>query len=148
MAQRVTQELLALKPFVFPAPKPKPAPPPTPAERNGFPAAPPGSAGDLSHLNYLCEICADQPSYLYCDACRAEYDKREREKYDRANAHANTLRRKRREEYAEARRRRPCKMCREPVKTSRKDARYCSNACRQKHFRPQQRAARPAEAAE
>ena len=27
LAQRVTQELLALKPFVFPAPKPKPAPP-------------------------------------------------------------------------------------------------------------------------
>jgi hypothetical protein len=89
LAHRVTQQLLALQPFVFPAPKPKPPPdltskPPTrPRKSEPKPSAP----------QYPCPDCADTTPYFYCDACRAEYEKRQLEEDERRKA-------KQREQYA------------------------------------------------
>jgi len=66
-ANRVTQELLALKPFVFPAPA-LPAPAPKKPK-------PDSDELDLSSLKnfrqtYPCEACRDAVTFDYCDTCR------------------------------------------------------------------------------
>jgi hypothetical protein len=83
LAHRVTQGLLALQPFVFPAPEPKlkqPEPEPEPLRR-----APP-SESKPSRPVYPCADCADTVPSFYCDACRSEWEKRSREEHERAKA--------------------------------------------------------------
>jgi hypothetical protein len=85
-AQRVTSELLMLKPFVFPAPepeKPKPRKPPTEPESNP-------SSSKSWRKTYPCEDCRDAIPLDYCNACRAEFEKREQAKYE---AHGEAARR-------------------------------------------------------
>ena len=82
LAHRVTQGLLALKPFVFSAPKPEPEQPEPKPERRVRRA----SESKPSQPIYPCADCADTVPYFYCDACNAEYDKREREENERARA--------------------------------------------------------------
>jgi hypothetical protein len=129
LAERVTQELLALKPFVFPAPEPaepEPALPPEPESRAV-------SANDRKplRLSYPCELCVDAMPLHYCDACKAEWEKRleqEREKE----------RLKQRERRARRRASRPpatCEVCKTRFKRNRTDARFCSNKCRQRAHR-------------
>ena len=75
MAKRVTQELLALQPFVFPAPKPKPARPVTPP-RNGSDGGRRETTPKPSQPAYPCELCAGSVPYFYCNPCKAEYRRR------------------------------------------------------------------------
>jgi hypothetical protein len=65
LAKRATQELLALRPFVFPKPKPKPQSNPVPTD--------PAVAKNIEspkQPSFPCELCADILPSLYCDACR------------------------------------------------------------------------------
>jgi len=85
LAQRVTQRLLALKPFVFPAPpKPKPVEPATakPHKRSEDET----DAAPSFALTYPCRECADTIPYFYCDPCRTEYERRQQERAERERA--------------------------------------------------------------
>jgi hypothetical protein len=133
MAQRVTQELLALKPFVFPAPKPKPArpvAPPRDGSANVRGAPPPNP----SQPAYPCELCAGSVPYFYCDPCKTEWRKRQA-------AEREAERAKRREQAKRRRERRRimmravCLACGDPFKPKRKDQRHCDATCRQRAHR-------------
>src|SRR5215468_1979437 len=89
LAHRVTQELIALKSYVFPAPKrEKEEPIFTPEPSNGSVKDTGDTLNDLLRkaFSYPCEDCADTTPWHYCDACKAEYEKREKEKDDRRRA--------------------------------------------------------------
>lgn len=134
LAKRVTQELLALKPFVFPAPKAKP--PAAPMPRDGKSKSQRATIKEPSQTPaYPCSECADTVPYYYCTACKTECDKRRREERERDNA-------KQREQYARRQRwrksQRPpiaCASCETEFKAKRKDAKYCSHDCRQRAYR-------------
>lgn len=137
-AERVTAELTKLKPFVFPKrSRPKyeePLKPPPQltkeeaekkAERERW----------LDENMYPCKLCKDIIPTYYCDRCKDRHEKeweakaehqREQEKRWRENA-------KRRRELL----RRPvqCIQCGTDFKGKRKDAKFCSPACRQKAHR-------------
>ena len=132
LAKRVTQELLALKPFVFPAPKEKPTPMPRDgkSKRRRAPIKEPSQTPA-----YPCSECADSVPYYYCTPCKAEHDKRRREERERENA-------KQREQYARRqqwrrRSRSPskCAECETEFEAKRKDSKYCSHVCRQAAYR-------------
>jgi hypothetical protein len=138
-ATRVTAELLALKPFVRPKPPSNASaivrPPPFRVS-----VTPPGNGSATSQAPqvkkpsqpaYPCETCRDTVPYYYCDACRDWWDAKKREERETDNA-------KQREGRARRRRRRPpakCAACGTYFKGRRKDARYCSAACRQRAHR-------------
>jgi hypothetical protein len=136
LAHRVTQELLDLKPFVFPAPKPKPVIQPTADDqRNGSSKSHPGSIKEPLRQSYPCAECRSTVPYFYCATCKAEWDRRRRVEHDRETA-------KQRAGYvaraARKARLRPATFCTcgaELPKSMRKDARFCSNACRQRAHR-------------
>jgi hypothetical protein len=132
-ANRVTQELVALRPFVFPAPQPEP--PPKPKSRSKRSDVDHDLSERLRKLSplreYPCEDCRDTIPDYYCAACKAEYDKREREDFEWRTT-------KQRAEYARRRSnllaRRPptiCSVCLKEFRTKRSDARFCSDRCRQ-----------------
>jgi hypothetical protein len=131
LAHRVTQELLALRPFAFAKPQPKiVARGPEPEPRNSSVKEPVGTA--KKPLRYPCRDCADTIPYCYCDACMAEWNKRQKAERDRQAA-------QQRKRYAERKaareyRRKPtiCPSCGAGFKGKRADARFCSPACRQK----------------
>ena len=139
LATRVTQELLVLKPFVFPAPKAKP--PPTLKPRDDKLKSHRVTVKEASQEPaYPCGECADTVPYYYCTPCKTEYDKRRREERERENA-------KQREQYARRQRwrraSRPPKMCARcetKFEPKRKDAKYCSHVCRQGAYRRRGRA--------
>ena len=133
LAKRVTQELLALQPFVFPAPKPKPVPdmpPPRDTSLAGF-----RKPRERAVTAYPCELCHDQAPCDYCDPCRAEWERRQENEREVA--------RKRQREWYRCRqqvrrhRRAPvsCAVCGTKVRAKRQDAKYCSAACRQRSYR-------------
>lgn len=141
-ATRVTAELLALKPYVFPKPQSNASvtgtertfrlsvtpPPPTEGPRNGYETSHPC---EVAEPYYPCEICRRTVPYYYCSACEEQWKTRRREERERTNAQQ----RKRRAWY---RQRRPpvrCAVCGTDFKGKRKDARYCSAACRQRAHR-------------
>ena len=83
-AQRVTQELIAIRPFVFPAPEPEPSP----KERQRQPEPADTSSkhyGDIFSklLAYPCEDCRDTVPSSYCDPCRAQWEKEQQTKRER-----------------------------------------------------------------
>jgi hypothetical protein len=127
LASRVTQQLLALQPFVFPAPKPKPVAPDervTPLWRG------PDSTAAKPLRRYPCPERASTAPVNYCAACSAEYDRRHREEL----AVINAKRKARRIEARQARRKR-CAACGTEFGGKRKDARFCSATCRQRAHR-------------
>jgi hypothetical protein len=86
-ATRVTQELTNLKPFVFPAPQPKP-PPPIPQAAPPCNASVNVSSADLkepSRPAFPCPQCAGDIPLYYCDACKAEHNKRWKAERKRTN---------------------------------------------------------------
>jgi hypothetical protein len=137
-AKRVTQELSALKPFVFPAPEPKPPPKPSDASSNHTRR----EINDPSPPPYPCEDCCDTVPSLYCDACRTRWDKEQeakREKDRQKQLEKNAAQRSR---YAARKRHwadyyaRPiaCATCSKEFKPKRRDTKYCSAACRQRAY--------------
>jgi hypothetical protein len=96
LANRVTQELLALKPFVFPAPR-KPSRTPTTSEPDPLSQA--FSKAPNTSLSFPCGDCAHTIPTDYCDGCRAERDKRWEKEAERERA-------KQREQYRARRERR------------------------------------------
>ena len=134
LAKRVTQELLALKPFVFPAPKPPPAPTYTPP-RDTSVKSPPGTATEPSQPTYPCDLCAETVPDSNRDPCKTEYKRRRDEERERERA-------KQRKQYARRQQRRRwcrppklCAACGAEVEGKRLDASYCSAACRQRAHR-------------
>ena len=129
LAGWVTQQLLALQPFVFPAPKREPIVPPDVAMR----VTPLWRSHDSTAakpLRYPCSECASTVPLHYCDACRAEYDRRHREEL----AVINAKRKARRVRLRQARQK-PCASCGKGFRGKRTDARFCSNTCRQRAHR-------------
>jgi hypothetical protein len=122
LAQRVTQQLLALKPFVFPAPAPKPAP----ARATKSATGPAREAAGSAEKRYPCKECAATIPYYYCAVCRAEFEKRNAEEAERQREKQRRWRARRRQSRV-----RGCAACGVMVRGKRKDARFCSARCRQ-----------------
>jgi hypothetical protein len=136
LAHQVTQGLLALQPFVFPAPKPKPTVPTSEPRDESFKVP---RVTLKEPLRYPCSDCADTVPHFYCDACKAEWNKRREKECQRQNARqrAQYARRKARRWKSKA-----CEACGIAFKVSggsgkgkRADARFCSAKCRQKAHR-------------
>jgi hypothetical protein len=132
-ATQVTQRLLALQPFVFPAAKPKPT---NVTDKSQVAEEPDKEPLRLPQLSYPCADCRSTVPLHYCDACRAEWDKREEKRRAREAA-------KRRAAYARHKAHRQAKPpticaaagCGAALKSKRRDARFCSDACRQRAHR-------------
>lgn len=129
-ARRVTQELLALKPYTFPAPKPKPVAPYV-QERKIKPFT--ETFKKPSRPSYPCELCADTVPFNYCNACRARWVEIQQQKRE-------AIRAKRRLQYARRKARvwvenHHCQFCGKEFNDKRKDAKFCSSACRQRAHR-------------
>jgi hypothetical protein len=129
LAKSVTQKLLALKPFAFPAPAPRPRDDSVKGFNETFKDALQAIAA------YPCKECKSTIPVYYCTPCRAEYDKRYKIERDHLNA-------KQREQYARRKARKAwrnlktgCAACGAEFKGKRKDAKFCSSACRQKNHR-------------
>ena len=132
LAGRVTQQLLALRPFVFPAPKPKEHKPKQ-EPRDAFVQVPIRPFNEPSRLcSFPCSDCAGDVPYFYCDACKAEWNKRQGKEAERERAKQRNWYRARRER---TRRSVTCPGCKEPFKQRRVDQRFCSPACRQRECR-------------
>jgi hypothetical protein len=136
LAHRVTQGLLALQPFVFPATKPKP---PKPQERDDddpFRNLRQRSERAVTKgPTYPCPDCADTIPNYYCDACKAEWRKRHRQEFERRTAKQRASYKRRRNKLLAKRSPRQCEGCGGEFKASRSDARFCKDICRQKAHR-------------
>jgi hypothetical protein len=127
LAGRVTQEMLALSSYVFPAPKPKAT---APDDRNGSMWVAQNPDAKPLH-SFPCQDCKSTVPHFYCDVCRAEWDKRQEVERERESA--------KRREWRERRKARiPAKTCMSrgaKFKGKRTDARFCSDVCRQRAHR-------------
>jgi len=132
LATRVTAGLVALKPFAFPAPKPVKQLKPSRKKKT----APTLESDDikLTAPSYPCADCADAVPVDYCDACRAEYERRAQEDFDKRTAKQRETYAKRRQELIAARPASIC-ACGRKIESKRADARYCSARCRQEAHR-------------
>jgi hypothetical protein len=68
LAKRVTQQLLALMPFTFPAPAPKPASPTVTEPRNSSLKEPAAHLKEQLQPSYPCADCKSTIPYFYCTA--------------------------------------------------------------------------------
>src|SRR5262249_40650197 len=128
-AQRVTSELLALKPYVVAKPIAPQHPSVTETRRDvGKPVA------ELLRISYPCVECYSTSPLYYCDACKAESDRQSAKKRDRELRRDRQAQRERRRRRRLARRA-ICICCGDIFGPSRRDAKYCSNACRQRAHR-------------
>jgi hypothetical protein len=86
---------------------------------------------------YPCKECKSTVPYFYCAACKAEWDKRQLEERDRINAKQRKwyARRKWRKSIRNYLKATLCAACGEKFEAKRKDAKFCSNTCRQKAYR-------------
>jgi hypothetical protein len=155
LAGRVTSELKELEPYTPPAPaqppivtakKPSPCPTakkplrhgPQPdmklraiADRSSAKVGP--SAKPAEPL--ICVTCVGFPPMYRCDSCRAKEEERRRKERERENAKARKRRARRRDRRLARQPSSICPECDGEFKPARKDARYCSNACRQRAHR-------------
>ena len=139
-AKRVTQELLALKPFVFPAPAPAAAPKPDDVSAKQSAQ----SFNDPSSKRmsiFPCFDCRETVPSMYCDTCKARWE--EKQQQERAQEEEQRLRKnaRQRELYGYRKQRRArhtkkptCATCGNTFEPKRKDAMYCSSACRQRAY--------------
>jgi hypothetical protein len=127
LAHRVTQSLLALKPFVFPALKPKAVAPAQPQPPRNESVIVPRSYLKKP-LRYPCKECASELPCYYCDWCKAEWNRRQEDERKKENAQQRKWYAQRRDRRQRAK---PCAQCGEPFKGKRKDAKFCSDTCRQ-----------------
>jgi hypothetical protein len=144
-ANRVTQELLALKPFVFPAPPPKqPPPPPKPAAKEKENDVSLNQrVSDLLKRQYPCEDCRNAIPLHYCNSCRAQWEKEQEQEHEREEEKRKEKNARQREQYKERKKwftntfppqRIRCAACKKKFKPKRSDKRYCSAACRQRAY--------------
>jgi hypothetical protein len=135
LARRVTQELLALKPYVFPAPTPEP--PPVYQARDASFKKHRAEKNEPSKPAYPCDLCEDTVPRNYCNSCRAEWDKRQEEEREREDKKriARNARARRRYSWSK---RKPgltrCSHCDVEFRAKRQGAKYCSASCRQKAY--------------
>jgi hypothetical protein len=136
-AQRVTQELIALKPFVFPAPEPEP--PPKPGD--GCLKETDAVLNKPSPAAYPCDDCRDTVPSHYCDVCRARWEKEQENEHEREEQQRKRKNARQRERYLAYKQSRDwrakpiiCAWCGDAFKPKRSDARYCSAACRQRAY--------------
>ena len=132
-ATRVTQELQALKPFVFPAPEPEPPPKPgdalfdTSLDKLNKPSQP----------DYPCDDCEFALPMDYCDSCKAQHEKKWQEENEREDKERQRKNARQREYYQinkAVRESIACAMCGDEFESKRSDAVYCSAACRQRAY--------------
>ncbi|MGO8918258.1 MAG: hypothetical protein ACLQJR_20355 [Stellaceae bacterium] len=136
LANRVTQQLLALQPFVFPAVPPKPFEPRRPPrDASSEDDEDPFSKLFHGRPRYPCAECASTVPMFYCTACCAEWEKRRREEHERQRANQRKWNAWRKGRRANSRQPSPCAACGKEVRGKRKDARFCSPACRQRAHR-------------
>jgi hypothetical protein len=143
LASRVTQQLLALQPFVFPAAKPKTDAPYKPSRDDSVKVSVRNFEKPL-HQRYPCPECSSAVPMDYCTACRAEWDKRRHEEQVLINARQRKWYAQRQARLTTGKPPTPCVACGTVINSKRKDARFCSGACRQRAHRralPQARAA-------
>jgi hypothetical protein len=127
LARYTTQRLLALQPFTFPAPAPKP--PPRNRQESAPAVTPPRrvrSNTDAEALRYPCAECASTVPLYYCDPCRRRFEQRIQTERDR-----QAERRRQQRARRKTGRRAACASCGVGFLGKRKDARFCSPACRQ-----------------
>jgi hypothetical protein len=130
-ANRVTQLLLALKPFVFPAPKPKPVIP----AGGDYGETTTRPARDKPSPAYPCADCADAVPADYCNACKAEWEKRQQQESEARTKKQRRAYKRRRERALVKRLQRQCPTCGMQFRIARTDARYCSDTCRKRAHR-------------
>ena len=131
LASRVTQQLLALQPFVFPAAKPKTDAPYKPSRDNSVKVSVRNFEKPL-HQRYPCPECSSAVPMDYCTACRAEWDKRRHEEQVLINARQRKWYAQRQARLTTGKPPTPCVACGTVINSKRKDARFCSGACRQR----------------
>jgi hypothetical protein len=86
-ASRVTQELLALKPFVFPAPEPKPPKPSDAYSKQSTFVL--NEAPRAAEPPYPCEDCIDAEPDCYCDRCKGRWQKNRTKSVSERNGNAS-----------------------------------------------------------
>ena len=136
LAKQVTTDLLALKPYVFPAPKPEPPPVYKPAsdacsKKHRVEKSKP------SKPSYPCDLCADAMPRDYCNVCKAEWENRQQRECELDEKKRIERNAKARQLYA-WRKPKPglthCSNCAGEFRAKRQDAKYCSASCRQKAY--------------
>jgi hypothetical protein len=127
-ATRVTQELHALKPFVFPAPEPEP--PPKPSKDDGLFSQSRDRLNKLSQPDFPCDDCRDALTSDYCDSCKAQHEKKWQEEHEREEKERQQKNERQRELYRQHNmfrtRRHCCVSCGKKFESKRSDAKYCS----------------------
>jgi hypothetical protein len=132
LAHKVTQELLALKPFTFP--KPEPEPEPEPDGDASFEVSFRTAREPLQQ--YPCALCRDEAPMDYCNMCRAEWEKRQDEERERERVKQRKWYEQRKQRRISLRKQTKCPSCGAEIdKSRRKDAKYCSGTCRQRAHR-------------
>lgn len=135
-ANRVTQELNALRPFVFPPPPPEP--PPEPAKPNDGLFSQPGDGLNKLSSRYPCDNCRDALPLDYCDSCKAQHEKKWQEEHEEEEKQRQQKNKRQRELYRRHNmfrtRRHCCVSCNKKFESKRSDAKYCSAACRQRAY--------------
>ena len=128
LARRVTDELLALRPFA----KPK-----SEGTDGDFPVTVPhrisartGGEAPQEPRSYPCQDCRHTVPRYYCDDCHGIWERERRTKRERQNASARKRRARKRMLW-----RASCAQCENVFTPTRRDARFCSAACRQKAHR-------------
>jgi len=138
-ANRVTQELLALKPFVFPAPEPEPPPKPSDVSLKQSPEC----FNDPSPrpAAYPCEDCRDAIPRDYCGSCRATWEKKQKEEEQHEEEQRKIKNGNQRYYYKRKKEWRSltakpvlCESCNKKFKPKRSDKKYCCAACRQRAY--------------
>ncbi len=71
----------------------------------------------------------------YCDACRAEYEKRRQKEFEQRTAKQRAGYKRRRERKLHHRLQPNCEACGNEFRRARTDARFCSDTCRQRAHR-------------
>jgi hypothetical protein len=142
LANRVTKELLELRPYVFPKPAPPPKPIYSPPPDNASPKVR-EKVSESRDKPFPCELCSESPPSHYCDTCKAEEARRAREKHEKQKAKQRAWYARRRERAAWSRVPITCGGCGKEFNCGaessdqkrRRDSKYCSSACRQKAHR-------------